>query len=273
MLPISVLIVTKNEEGRIRRCLSSLAQNFEQVVVIDSASTDSTQDLARAAGAEVVDFRWNGRYPKKRQWCLENLALRHDWVFFLDADEEATPEFLEAIGHIDWAEAPEAGFFVTGAYVLRGRVLRQGLQNNKLCLLHRARMEFPVVDDLDIPGMGEIEGHYQPVRTSGYERAPIGRIKPPILHHALADGPAWEERHQRYALWETGMDKQAGWPQDPVPTRARLKALFKALPFRAEAAFLHSYILKAGFLDGPDGFTLAYSRWRYYRMIARLKNR
>jgi glycosyltransferase involved in cell wall biosynthesis len=275
MLPISVLIVTKNEEARIARCLESLGQSFGQVIVIDSGSGDATQEIARKAGAEVVSFHWNGLYPKKRQWCLETLPLRHEWVFFLDADEEATPGFLEELERIDWPGVDEAGFFVSACYVFGSRVLRHGLRNNKLCLLHRGRMEFPPVDDLDIPGMGEIEGHYQPTLKAGFEGACIGFLKAPILHYALADGPAWEERHKRYARWEAGMDAKGAWPHDPVPARAALKRVFKTLPFRPEAAFLHSYILKAGFLDGRAGLMLALSRWRYYRMIAvqrRLKN-
>lgn len=272
-LPISVLIVTRNEEARLPRCLRALDGAFGEVVVIDSESADATAEIARRHGARAVSFRWNGAYPKKRQWCLENVPLRHDWIFFLDADEELTPGFIEALSRIGWENTPAAGYFVTARYVVNDRVLRGGLRNNKLCLLHRGRMEFPRVEDASLPGMGEIEGHYQPVRKAGCEHAPIGQIAESILHHAFDDPQTWEERHARYAVWEAEMDARALWPADPVPARRVLKALFKALPFRAEAAFLHSYILKAGFIDGAAGFALAASRYRYYRAIRALAKR
>lgn len=272
MIPVSAVIVTKNEGQNIARCLASL-KAFSQVVVVDSGSRDDTVSLAQAARAEVVNFSWNGAYPKKRQWCLENLKLRHEWVFFIDADEEATPEFLESLWRMDWNKTPMAGFFVKGAYVLDGRVLRRGLMNNKLCLLHRGRMEFPPVNDLDIPGMGEMEGHYQPVRRRGFEGAPIGRIGPFILHHALEDRAGWQARHERYAVWEAAMDGRGAYPGEVTAGRRWLKALFKALPYRAEMAFLHSYVLKGGFLEGRAGWEMAGSRRAYYRMIRACKKR
>lgn len=260
MLPITAIIVTKNEEARIARCLNSL-KSFAEIIVVDSNSTDRTCDIVHTYGLKTVQFTWNGQYPKKRQWCLDTLALQHDWVFFIDADEEVTPEFVEALRDVDWASTPEAGFFVKARYVMNGKILRHGLKNNKLCLLHKHRMEFPVVDDLDIQGMGEIEGHYQPMPRQKFR---TGQIMPPILHYAFK---GWAERHKRYALWEVGMDERKAWPQDS----RRIKTLFKAIPLRAEAAFAHSYILKAGFLDGREGLILALTRWRYYRMIRALK--
>jgi glycosyltransferase involved in cell wall biosynthesis len=157
-IPASVIVATRNEERRIVRCLEAL-QAFDEIIVADSRSTDRTQELAAQNGASVIDFAWNGRYPKKRQWCLDHLPLRHDWVFFVDADEIVTKELTEEIRALNF-QAP--GYFVRGAYIFEGKPLRHGLQNNKLALLDRRRMEFPVVDDLDMPGMGEIEGHYQP---------------------------------------------------------------------------------------------------------------
>ncbi|MCD8493952.1 MAG: glycosyltransferase family 2 protein [Alphaproteobacteria bacterium] len=273
VLPLSVLVTVKNEAKRIDKCIAGLQGRFGQVVVIDSESGDGTAEKAAHAGAEVVSYRWNGRYPKKRQWCLENLRLKYDWVFFLDADEEITPDFWEELSRIDWKTALAAGFFVKSVYVWKGRVLRHGLKNNKLCILHRARLAFPEVDDLDIPGMGEIEGHYQPLRKPGFEDAPLGQIRAPILHHTLEDEAGWQARHERYARWEAGMDEKGAWPQDPVWTRRWLKALFKALPCRGNIAFLHSFILKGGFRDGRAGLALARSRRDYYRAISRLKAR
>ena len=74
-VPVSVVVMTKNEESNLPKCLPSV-ERFDEVFVVDSRSDDRTQEIARSAGAEVVEFVWNGRYPKKKQWCLENLPFR-----------------------------------------------------------------------------------------------------------------------------------------------------------------------------------------------------
>lgn len=263
-VPVSVLISARNEAACLARCLASLSA-FDEIVVIDSGSADATARIAQSFGVRVESFTWNGRYPKKRQWCLENLALKHEWVFFVDADEVIPPALAQEIAALMHAPAHE-GYFVEGLYVVQGRVLRHGARNSKLVLFRRAAFAFPVVNDLGIPGMGEMEGHYQPVPVAG---ARIGRLENPMLHYAYESGEDWESRHRRYAVWEAGMNRRNAWPADPVPARQRLKALFRRLPCRGVIAFTHSYIYKAGFLDGRAGFALARDRYRYYRLVAR----
>lgn len=269
-IPVSVVAAVRGEAARIERCLAAL-KGFSEIVAVDSDSTDGTAEIARRAGARVVPFSWDGRYPKKRQWCLDRLDLKHDWVLFVDADEIVTPELADEIRVLFSLPHPPpcAGYFIDGLYAADGRILRHGLRNRKIALLDRRAMAFPAVDDLDLPGMGEMEGHYQPVPWN--PRAKIGKLRHPMLHETDTGGPAWQARHERYAAWEAGMNRKNAWPQDPVPWRQALKAVFRALPFRPAAAFLHSYILKAGFLDGKPGWRLARSRALYYAMIKRLQ--
>ena len=263
---VSVVIVSKNEEQKIAKCLKALG-GFDDVWVVDSNSTDRTCEIAREHGAHVVSFEWDGRYPKKRQWCLDTLDLKYDRVFFVDADEIVTPELVREIGALDMFCA---GCFIKGRYVVDGQVLKHGLCNNKLALIDRRYIEFPVIDDLDIEGMGEIEGHYQPVLKAGCESMKIGQIDAALLHYAHEDEAAWEARHLRYAQWEAGMNARNAWPQDPVALREFMKRVFRKMPMRGAVAFLQSYIFKAGFLNGRAGFDFARSRMRYYRMISRM---
>jgi len=266
VIPASVIVTTLNEAETIVRCLSALA-DFGEVIVVDSQSRDDTAALAKQSGAQVVPYIWNGAYPKKRQWCLDTLDLAYDWVFFVDADEVVTPELSQEIGRLFASEPQAAGYFVKGRYVMGGKLLRFGLCNNKLCLLDRRRMEFPVIGDLGFPVMGEIEGHYQPVLKAGFEGETVGRLNNSLLHYAYERN--WEARHKRYAAWESAMNRAKAWPPDPVPARQNLKRLFRALPGRGFLAFLHSYVWKRGCLDGKAGFLMARSRFRYYRMIAK----
>lgn len=268
-IPVSVVIATRNEERRIERCLAAL-RDFAEIIVLDSRSEDGTKEIAWKNGANVYDFFWNGKYPKKRQWALENIPLTHDRAFFVDADEIVTPALAREIAALDFRAA---GYFVPGRYIFEGKPLRFGLRNNKLALFDRNKMEFPAVDDLDIPGMGEIEGHYQPVLKPGRGVEPLGQLKNFLLHDAYDDPAAWKARHERYAAWEIGMDRRGAWPPEPKADRRLLKAAFKSSRWRPEAAFLHSYFLKGGFLDGGRGFRFARSRYGYYRMISKASKR
>lgn len=263
IVPISAILVTHNEEARIESCLKTLS-NFDDIWVVDSNSQDQTTAIARKHNANIVNFTWNGQYPKKRQWCLDTLALKHDWVFFVDADEHITPDLITEITDIATRDQTIAGYFIHGQYLWKGAQLRHGLMNNKLALFNRHKMHFPTINDLDLPGIGEIEGHYQPVLKPDFAHETIGQLQSPLIHDA---GNHWEERHLRYAAWEAGMNARNAWPSDPSKFRRILKTIFKTLPCRPLCAFLHSYILKAGFLDGRAGFDFAQSRARYYTMI------
>ncbi len=163
VVPVSVIVVTKNEEDKIAACLSCLSQS-DDVWVVDSNSQDRTAQIVNSfANCRFVNFIWNGQYPKKRQWCLDTLPLKYDWVFFVDADEIVLPDMWSEIEDVTKSSNHVAGFFIKSRYRIGQKILRFGFTNNKIALFHKSRMKFPVVDDLDIPGMGEIEGHYQPV--------------------------------------------------------------------------------------------------------------
>ena len=101
---VSIIIMTKNEEARIEACLNGV-RDFDDVWVVDSCSDDKTIEIAADMGAQIFDFKWNEQYPKKKQWCLENVPVKHDFVFLVDADEIVTPELVEEIRGLDFAAA------------------------------------------------------------------------------------------------------------------------------------------------------------------------
>jgi glycosyltransferase involved in cell wall biosynthesis len=273
MIPVSVVIVTKNESQNIIACLEQL-NRFDDVWVVDSASRDGTIDLAKTKNAQVVSYQWNGQYPKKRQWCLENLSLKYDWVFFVDADEMIPNILIDEIEKVILSAPPEAGFFIVGRYRIQGKILQHGSPNQKIALLHRARMEFPVIDDLDIPGMGEIEGHYQPVLKSAYADAPIGSLESHMIHDALNDAKAeraWLFRHEKYARWEAGMNAKQSWPKDPIVWRDKAKAFLRSSYFRPQIVFLVGFVLKLGFLDGAQGLKMSKMRYAYLKKIQNMR--
>lgn len=262
MINVSVLIATLNEAENLPRCLSAL-KDFDEIIVIDSGSADGTQQVAHSFGVRTEDFNWNGDYPKKRQWCLDNLDIKHDYIFFVDGDEELTPALVDEIKALDFNAD---GYFIKGQYVWDDIKLKHGLKNNKLVLFNRHKIEFPVIDDLDIDGMGEIEGHYQPVLKADGK---LSSLHAPMLHHAYEDCEGWEARHLRYAEWAAEMIRRDAYPKDPDAFRQFLKSLFRRLPLRGAIAFCHSYIINLGFLDGAAGYGFARSRMEYYRLVSR----
>lgn len=263
-IPVAAVVMTRDEAANVVGCLASIGRRFAQVFVVDSASADGTPLLAAAMGATVVPFRWNGAYPKKKQWCLETLPFSVDWVLFVDADERLDDAFVEAVD-ATVADGDVAAAWITARPTMLGRRLRFGRRHRKIALLDRRRCRFLPVDDLDVATMWEVEGHYQP-RVDGR----VGTIRPPIVHCDADRFGAWIARHNRYSDWMARMEGDGRMP-DLVATetglRRRLKLTLARLPARPLLAFLDSYAWCLGFLDGRAGIHYAMARAVYYWMI------
>lgn len=266
-LPVSVIVMTKNEEKNIEKCLHSL-RDFGEVFVVDSGSTDRTVELAEKNSAKVIQFRWNGKYPKKKQWSLEQVPAAFDWVLFVDADEEVTPALTDEIRSLFENGSPESGidgYFIPFNYVFMGRELRHGQKVIKLALLRRGHARFPEYDDLDAETMWEVEGHYQPV-LDGQARW----LKSAILHRDHDTLFHFFDRHNRYSDWEAHLriKRFAQAQHDTQPgIRGVLKSLFQKLPLQGLIYFVYYYLLRGGFLDGRAGLDFAVAKAFYYWQI------
>jgi glycosyltransferase involved in cell wall biosynthesis len=264
-IPASVIIMTKNEEKNIAKCIRSVAE-FDEIFVVDSGSTDRTVEIAESLGARVVQFVWNGKYPKKKQWCLENLPFTYDWVLYVDADEEATPELVKEIGATLRSGTSEyAGYFVGYDYVFMNKVLRYGHQVYKLVLFHRQKGRFLDYDDLNASNMWEVEGHYQP-QIDGK----LGVFKHNMIHFDHDSLFDYFSRHNRYSDWEAVVRNNGALSnpnESQIKIRTLQKKLFNALPAKWAFAFFHSYFVKMGFLDGAAGFHFAFARAVYYWQV------
>ncbi len=262
---ISVLVITKGQCPLLEETLKSLA-SFKEIHVCHSpVSEDETsiERISRKYKASYSVFYWNGQYPKKRQWCLDNLHFQNDWIFMIDADEVASQELITEMSGLDMDGY--AGFFVKGLYVLEGKLMRHGFSNNKLCLLHRKKMAFPVVNDLDACGMGEVEGHYQPILIDPI--ASIGRMKSAVHHYVANESNQWSKKHESYAKWEAFMVARKQHPIDPIPLRNFLKGVVRNCPFSPSLAFAHSLIFRQGWRCGKLGLKWSKMRYYYYKEI------
>lgn len=269
-MPITVLVAVKNEEANIGRCLDALGR-AERVVVLDSHSTDRTAEIARSAGAEVVQFTYCGGYPKKRQWAIDTLSLDTEWVLLLDADE-VVPEALwmeidKAIAPADAADA----FLITKGFHFLGRRFRfGGFSHAAVLLFRRGRARFEELLD-DPPGAQDMEVHERLVVNGT-----MGRLETPIIHEDFKGLKAYIDRHNHYSTWEARLragylaagnyGRSAIQPRlfgDAQERRRFLKLIALRLPGEPLAWFFYHFVARLGFLEGRPGYIASHIRASY----------
>jgi glycosyltransferase involved in cell wall biosynthesis len=254
-VPISVIIPIRNEAGNLPRCLDSIDW-ADEIFVVDSESTDESGAIAGQHGAKVVQFHFNGTWPKKKNWALENLPFKNEWVLILDADEvlppEARDEIANAIGN-----PGIAGYWINRYFIFLGRRLKHAYYPNwNLRLFRRAlgRYEQLTAAQTD-SGDNEVHEHVN-------VRGATGRLTCEMAHHAFPTVEVFMEKHNRYSNWEAavaveGELKNENLGHESVGFRRRVKSLVQRLPFRPFLRFLYVYIWQKGFLDGRDGYYFA----------------
>lgn len=259
-VPVSVLIPIKNEAANLPRCLASVAWAAE-VVVVDSASTDGSQAIAEAAGARVVQFAFNGTWPKKKNWALETVAWAHDWVFILDADEVLPPaaeaEFRAICG--DPAHAVD-GYWINRRFMFMGKWLKHAYYPNWNLRLFRHRLGRyeRLVTGPTASGDNEVHEHL-------VVQGKTARLRSEMDHYAFPSIDVFVEKHNRYSNWEArlavedslGHGAGTGLQDAEVRRRRGLKRLARRLPFRPTLRFLYVYLWQRGFLDGIEGYYFA----------------
>lgn len=264
-LPITVAIPVRNESANIARCLERLGR-FKEIVVIDSGSTDDTVAIATAFGARVVQFAWNGRYPKKRNWFLLNDPPTQPWVLFLDADEFIGETFCDAVASA-LAKNDCDGYWLTYTNHFLGRTLRHGLAQRKLALFRVGRALYEEIDE-DAWSRLDMEIHEHPI-VAGV----VGEIKAPIDHRDDQGIARFLEKHIDYARWEAQryaslQENPVDWSQLTYRQRFKYRHLTKC--WYATFYFLFTYVVKLGVLDGGPGYRYAaYKAW-YFQTIRQL---
>jgi glycosyltransferase involved in cell wall biosynthesis len=252
--PVSVIVPVKNEAENLKRCLPALAW-ADEVFVVDSQSGDHTAAVAAQFGARVVQFHFNGTYPKKKNWALDHLPLRNDWALIIDADEVVVPELASEIAErIKGDEAD--GFYLNSQYYFLGRRIRHcGYSSSWNLRLFKHRLgRYEKVPDRTGGRAGDNEAH-EHVELEGR----VVRLAHELEHHAYPTVAIWVEKHNRYAIWEAALADRV--IQEPVPTtigtvqrfKRRLKKIAWRLPMRPLVRFLYAYVLRLGFLDGKPG--------------------
>ncbi|MFD3002777.1 glycosyltransferase family 2 protein [Pontibacter toksunensis] len=242
---VSVIVLTKNEENDILRCLNSVLWS-DDVHVLDSGSMDRTIELAQKFGAKI-SFNTFTSFGQQRNFALDNLEIKHNWVLFLDADEVATANFREAIlSAIDKADDQVAGFYCCWKMMYEGKWLKHcdTFPKWQFRLMRVGMARFKDV------GHGQKEDKVE---------GRIEYIKVPYLHYSMSKGwSEWYDRHNRYSTLEAKVRLHkppfkiifAGHGSVRNPA---LKAWLSRIPGWPVLRFCHAYFYNFGFLEGVPG--------------------
>lgn len=267
-MKVSVLILTYNEEANLPKCLASLSW-CDDILVVDSGSTDTTVRIAEQAGARVITRKFDN-FANQRNFGLSTGALKHEWVLHLDADEVLTSDFQSALEGLQPTTEIDA-YFVPSKTMFFDKWLRYAgmWPTFQVRLGHRDKLRFIQV------------GHGQ------REDLPLERttkFNEPYLHYSFSHGlTSWLQKHVRYAHDEAielirvrnGLKQAFNEPviqatDQSVNSRRRMKLAANQIPLflRPLARFIYVFVLKRGFLDGFRGFLYAFMLAVYEGMIA-----
>jgi hypothetical protein len=218
--------------------------------------------IAENFGANVVQFKFNGSWPKKKNWSLENLPFRNEWVLIVDCDERITPELWSEIAQVINNDE-YTGYYLNRRVFFLGKWIRHGGKypdwNLRLFKHKLGRYENLNTEEIRNTGDNEVHEH---VILEGK----VGYLKNDMLHEDFRDLYHWLERHNRYSNWEArvyynllknqddGGTIGANLFGDAVQRKRFLKKVWVRLPFKPLLRFILFYIIQRGFLDGKAGY-------------------
>jgi glycosyltransferase involved in cell wall biosynthesis len=262
ILPVSVIVAARNEARNLPRCLNSL-RDVGEVYVIDSQSTDGTIEVAQGYGAQVVQFHYQGGWPKKRQWAMDSLQFAYDWIFIVDADEALTPELA---GEIRTAirNPTYDGYQIGLRMFFLGRELRYcGAKFYKLSLFRRGQGQFECRLKEQDQSMADMEIHeHIVVQAQDGSPGKTTRLRNVLLHHNVESLSHYIRKHDEYSNWDARVwlegEKNS---RDLSPTlfgsqaqrRRWLRKKLFMVPGSPFLYFVYKYFFCAGFLDGIPG--------------------
>ncbi|MGF1451696.1 MAG: glycosyltransferase family 2 protein [Opitutales bacterium] len=256
------MIPARNEARNLPGCLAAIGTGFaEDIVVVDSSSEDTTEAIAREAGVRYVNFHWNGRFPKKRNWFLREHRPNSKWVLFLDADEYLTDAFKNEVRRA-LCSTDNVGFWLNYTKYFLGKSLKGGYPLRKLALFRVGAGEYEQIPESEWSTM-DMEVHEHPELDG-----PIGEIKARIDHRDFRSVASWLVKHVEYAKWEAKrfemltQRNREHWT--PVQ---KIKYALMGTPLIGPVFFFGSYLLMGGFRDGARGFAFCLLKAAYFTQV------
>lgn len=265
---ITIIVLTKNEERNIERCLQSVKGIGERIIVVDSGSTDKTVGISKSMGAEVYNHVPFENHGKQFNWALDHLKIKTSWIFRIDADEVVTPELAEEIKHAcaEHKEDDVNAFEMRFKVYFLGRFLKHG-GAYPFCKINifkygKARFnERPLGDNVELK-----EGRYI-------------QLKNDCLHYDFKDLSSYVMKHDWYADLEVesflkDLDAQDANISKAALIRKKIRSgVYYKLPsfLRAKLYYWYIYYARLGFLDGKAGYVHAFIQAYFYRVLVDAK--
>ncbi|HXO27078.1 MAG TPA: glycosyltransferase family 2 protein [Thermoanaerobaculia bacterium] len=269
--PLTVLVVTRNEELNLERCLASVHGFADQIFVVDSESADRTREIARRFVDEVHELPYDDTriIPWIFQWGLDHLPIRNDWVLILEADQAVPTELrAEIAALLARAEIAEDGFYIRRKQIFRGQWIRFGGYGGKrlLKLFRRARGQLdPLEQDTRVYVPGRVGRLRAPLEEWNKKEDAILFYLQKHLRYAEAFAREELERRRRRIPWKLTprlfgtADERTLW----------LKSRYYRLPLFVRPAlyFGWRYFLLLGVLDGKNGFIFHFLQAFWFRLV------
>jgi len=268
-VPVSIVVLTRDEEANIRQCLASVMW-ADQVVVLDSGSNDKTVPIARSLGAEVIEQPWLG-FSAQREFALRHALIRHNWVYFVDADQWISPALAAEVAK-RLQDSSCAAYSQRLRLVFQDRWIRH-------CGWYSGSWNVQLMDRRYSKYDGSVIGERVCVDGS------IERLANDIVDDDGKGLAAWLHKHVHYAQLE------AEYRGSKTPLQQRIRALrsstrgnsrpltravlkdivFPSVPAKPAALFLYMYLIRLGVLDGRAGLRFCFYHAWYEASVAALR--
>lgn len=268
-MPVSILLLTLNEEQNLPACLDAVSW-CDDIVLVDSFSTDRTVEIAEAYGVRVYQRRFDN-FAGQRNYALDQVEFEHEWIFHLDADEI----FTDAL-RLEMEMAIENPAFDAWRVPSKMMFLGKWLRHSGIYPSYQVRLTRS--PDFRFRQVGHGQKEDIPLER-------IGTLTEPYLHYSFSKGlHEWFEKHNRYSSDEAEaalahkhgehMDWAGLFASDPSRKRMAMRALVFRLPFRPLLRFLYMYIFRLGFLDGSAGYIYCRLMATYeWMIVCKIKER
>lgn len=269
-IPVSFFVLTCNEGANIGKCLAKLTGLSDDIHIVDSGSTDQTRELAGRFPNLTIHHHDYTSFAVQRDWALNNLPFRYEWVFMMDADYEVSPALADKLRHIfhNGLCGGYSGFYIRWVFCFMGRRMRFGSHSPRYKLqLFKKNSVYLKTDEAIDPRVYIKSGK-------------VGYISAPLIENDMKDLDFhyWVSKLLKYS--KGVVREELSWNNTSASDRMahagktdrrilRLKSWYYNLPLyiRPFIYFAHDYFIKLGFLEGKEGFILHFFRNLWYRML------
>jgi glycosyltransferase involved in cell wall biosynthesis len=271
-VPVSIFILSYNEQANLEDCLASLYPWAGEIILVDSFSKDETLNIAKKFGVEVIQHSFEG-HSAQRNWALDNLHFRYDWILALDADHRVTPELRRELEELlPNTSAEIQGYYVNRRQVFRKQWIRHGGYYPKYMLKLFRR------------GVAHCDNEEFDYRF--YVKGQTSKLKNDIIEDNANEWSIhfWVEKHNKFATeqaaeemkWRDGRREYLLIPRlwgNPDQRTLWLKMRWYSLPLfvRPFLYFFYRYFLRLGFLDGKQGFVFHFLQAFWFRLLVDIK--